>query len=199
VRLSGITLIALILAGCGVAEQPAAAPVSAGATSTALSVPAATKAPALPISAGIPTRLPRQPTITPTAPPTTTQAPVASQQTYRNKQAGFSVDYPSDWTASEQATADGAFVTTFTPPDDRAAITVIVRRGEQAPEPSDIPNTRCQPVSAAGLAGVRCFDTISLGTSTTLVGGGKTFTIATSSKRADQSVYQQILDSFTPI
>jgi hypothetical protein len=143
--------------------------------------------------------VPRQQATAPTALPAKTPAPATGRQTYRSQPAGYSVAYPADWAPSEQATVDGAFVTTFTPTRGGAVITIIARPGEQAPEPSDIPNTRCQHVTVGGLAGARCFDTIAFGTSTTLVGAGKTYIIATSGKRADQNVYQQILDSFTPI
>lgn len=73
---------------------------------------------------------------------------------------------------------------------------VLVQNGEFGGGSSDIPNTRCEEVKVGGLSGMRCFDTINLATSTTVVVNGQTFTIATLGKRADESLYSRFLSGF---
>lgn len=145
---------------------------------------------------------------TATALPTTPDAPVHaaaadtgdSWLTHRNEQAGYTVEYPSDWKVDEQTDTDGTVVaTTFRPAGGGAGITVSVQSGEMGQEVSDIPNTRCKPVKVGGLSGTRCFDTVSFGISTTLVGEGKIYTITAASKGLNQKIYQRLLESFRPI
>jgi hypothetical protein len=119
-------------------------------------------------------------------------------QVYRSPQGDFSVEYPADWTVSEQA-GDSSLTVLFSPPDGRAGITLTTLAGEQYSDFSDIPNTRCQPVTIGQLSGARCFDTISFSTSTTLVGEGKSYTIATSGKNVNVDIYQRFLDTFAII
>jgi hypothetical protein len=143
-----------------------------------------------------------------TALPTTPDAPVPaaapdtddSWRTHRNEQAGYTVEYPSDWRVDEQTGTHGTVVaTTFRPTGGGAGITVSVQRGEMDQEVSDIPNTRCKQVTVGRLTGTRCFDTVSFSISTTLVGQGKTYTITAPSKGLDQKIYQRLLESFRPI
>jgi hypothetical protein len=172
---------------CPPQESAAAGP---SATTESASVPTPTPAVAA-ISAPTPAN----------APPTSTPPPPAAAdtwQTYRNDQAGYSVDYPATWTVDERIDG-GTFTTTFTPSGGGAGIAVIVQPGEQVPDNRDIPNTRCQPVTIGGLSGERCFDTIALSTSTTLVGQGMTYTIGAGGKGLDPKVYQRLLDSFKVI
>lgn len=131
---------------------------------------------------------------------TTASAVTDTWQTYRNEQAGYTVEYPADWTVEEQAGADGEILTMFTPPHLGAAIEVSVRTGGAGGEEfADIPHTRCWEVMVGGLPGTTCFDTISFSTVTTIGAGDKTYTIAVVGKRPDPTIYQRFLDSFTVI
>jgi len=118
-------------------------------------------------------------------------------KTYQNTQAGYSAEYPADWTVSEQVGADGSIVTSFSPVNSGPGIMVLVQSGEFAGTGnSDIPNSRCEEVRVGGLTGMRCFDTINFATSTTVVANGKTFMIATLGKRVDESIYSRFLFGF---
>jgi len=136
------------------------------------------------------------PAAAPTAAPAAASANTGAWQTYRSAQGGFHVDYPADWTVSERGDADGTLTTTFAPTGGGAGIVVIVRPGGPVEDNSDIPNVRCRSVTIGGLSGKRCLDTIAFSVSTTLVGQDKIYTIAASTKRADQNVYQRLLESF---
>jgi hypothetical protein len=120
-------------------------------------------------------------------------------KTYQNDRAGYTVDYPADWTIDERSELDGANVTTFAPSDPDAGgtnLTVIVRNDASPTEEiPDMPNTRCQQVAVDKLSGVRCFDTLSSNTVTTLIGPGKIYTLVGSGKRLDQNIYQRFLNS----
>jgi hypothetical protein len=120
-----------------------------------------------------------------------------SFKTYHNPQAGYSAEYPADWTVSEQVGADGSTVTTFSPADGSSGIIVMVQSGEfGGAGSSDIPNTRCGEVQVGERTGMRCFDTINLVASTTVVAKGKTFTITTLGKRLDERIYDRFVSSF---
>lgn len=153
-----------------------------------------------PAPAAAPTTQPPVPPelLNPTAAVTITAAGGAWNN-YRNQQAGYAVDYPAAWNTGEQVNADGWLVTTFAPSEGSTAVSVLVRQGDAAQAPSDLPNTRCQQVTVGGVPGTRCLDTISFGLSTTIVHGGKTYMIASSGKRIDQAIYRRFLDSFTLI
>ena len=127
---------------------------------------------------------------------TSTVSETGAWKTYHNTQAGYSAEYPADWTVEEQAAADGSSVTTFSPADGSAGIMVMVQNGEFGGGSSDIPNSRCEEVRVGGLTGMRCFDTINFATSTTVVANGKTFMIATLGKRVDESIYSRFLSGF---
>lgn len=163
-----------------------------------------------PIGKPMPKRVPPEPLDDTTAAPVPTTTPNAAAvvaapnkgdawRTYRNEKAGYAVKYPSDWKVEEQTGTDDALMTTFRPTAGGAGITVSVQSGEMDQGVSDIPNTRCQQVKVGELSGTRCFDTLSFSTSTTLVGGGKTYTIAVFGKRLDRNIYQRFLESFRPI
>jgi hypothetical protein len=136
------------------------------------------------------------PATAPTAAPAAASLNTGTWQTYHSAQGGFQVDYPANWTASERGDASATLTTTFAPPGGGAGIAVIVRPGGPVEDNSDISNVRCRSVTIGGLFGKRCLDTIAFSVSTTLVGQDKTYTIAASTKRADQSVYQRLLESF---
>ena len=147
---------------------------------------------------------PAKPSATGAAAPTprataTAIATADAWQTYHSEQGGYTVDYPATWTVDEQAGADGAIVTTFASADSGASITMIVQTTlpDQAglPQPADILNTRCKQVTVDRLPGIRCFDTTSFSTTTTVTTEKKTYTISTSAKRLDQNIYQHFLDS----
>ncbi len=136
-----------------------------------------------------------------------TATPAATAMTegwlvYNNAQTGYTVEYPMGWTMDEQVNEDGSNVTTFTPPDGQAFISVAVQTAPpdqtEPPEPSDLPNTRCRQVKIGPAFGARCFDTLAFSTTTTLWYEKVIYTIATSGKGLDQSVYDHLVDSFRP-
>jgi hypothetical protein len=177
----GFSACVLLLAACGASSQ------SAGeAQPTTHPVAPATAAPAS-----------TEP-ISPTALPTAVRA-ADDWQTYRSAQAGYRVDYPAGWMASERSEADGRRVTTFQPVAGGVGITVIAQPGGTAADNADLPNTRCQPVSVGGLSGTRCFDTIAMTTTTILMSQNTTFLIVAPGRRLDQQIYQRFLESFRPI
>jgi len=117
--------------------------------------------------------------------------------TYRNARAGYSVKYPPRWTAHDQVSAGGQFVTLFTSPDRASAIEISVRPETTGQgDPSDIPHTRCHAVTMSGLSGTQCVDTISFSAVTTLVAGGKVYSIAWSLKRMKSAIAQRFVRSF---
>jgi hypothetical protein len=86
------------------------------------------------------------------------------------------------------------------PADAGPGITVAVQAG--GPPAIELPETdtrRCERVVVARLTGTRCFDTATSTTSTTLIGKGKTYIIATTAEGLDDSLYQRLLDSFAPL
>ena len=119
-------------------------------------------------------------------------------KTYHNTEAGYSAEYPADWTVNESAGINGEFITTFTAPNDGQGIVVSIQNGEAAVEEiPDMPNTRCQPVTISGLSGRRCFDTIASSISTTFLAHGRQYTVTTFGKHLDQNIDQRFLESFT--
>jgi|GEM_PF-3941189 len=133
---------------------------------------------------------------TPTTPPAQ-QASTDGWQTYRNEAAGFAVQYPGGWTVDEQASTDGSFNITFGPSGSGSGILVIVLPGTAgATGNAEMPNVRCEPVTINGLAGMRCFDTIAMSTTTTLTGASKIFTISSTGKQTNSAIYDSFLNSF---
>jgi hypothetical protein len=119
-------------------------------------------------------------------------------KTYHNSEAGYSAEYPADWTANESAGINGEFMTTFTAPIVGQGIVVNIQNGATAVEEiPDMPNLRCQQVTISGLSGRRCFDSVALSTSTTLFDHDKQYIIAAIGKHLDQNIYQRFLESFT--
>ncbi|HLF27621.1 MAG TPA: hypothetical protein VJG32_14900 [Anaerolineae bacterium] len=155
--------------------------------------------------------LPSNPTptapLTPSETPPLTTTPTLSGtvapgewQTYQSQPGGYSLEYPAGWEVSEQVDSDGSVTTTFTSTDAKVGIMVMVQSGAfTGSENSDIPNVRCQPITLGGLSGTRCFDTLNFSLTTTLAGVNKTYTLATLAMRSDESIYQHLLNSFTPI
>jgi hypothetical protein len=139
----------------------------------------------------------QQPTTIGEPPATALPATSQSWQRYRSDRAGYSVDYPTTWTANEREDTNGSITTVFAPTGGGAGISVIMRVGAPPVESNDIPNTRCQPVSIGGLSGTNCFDTIALTSSTTLTGQDKTFSIF-AGKGVPRDIYQHVLNSFSP-
>jgi hypothetical protein len=119
-------------------------------------------------------------------------------KTYHNTEAGYNAAYPVDWSSNESAGVNGEFVTTFTAPIAGQGIVVSIQNGETAVEEiTDMPNTRCQPVTISGFSGRRCFDTLASSISTTFIAQGRQYTIATFGKHSDQNIYQHLLESLT--
>jgi len=128
---------------------------------------------------------------------TSTVSATGAWKTYRSVQAGYSAEYPADWTVSEQVGTDGLIVTSFSAIDGGAGIMVLVQNGEfGGADNSDIPNTRCEQVIVGGISGMLCFDTINFATSTTVEANGQTFTISSLGKRIDESIYSRFLLGF---
>ncbi len=151
------------------------------------------------------------PTATPTATAAATSAPTPAAtategasanawQMFRNRQTGYTVEYPMAWTVDEQADIDGSNVTTFASAGSQASITVIVQAAlpdqTEIPPLADMSDTRCEQVTVDRLPATRCFDTVSFSTTTTFATEKNTYTIATSSKHLDQRIYQHFIDSF---
>jgi hypothetical protein len=193
-------LLVLGLAACGVADRGGANQAPAAAPRATASAPHASTA--TPESVGgvrtIGTPVTRAiQSATPGA--TTTTAAVTAWQSYHSVQEGYSVEYPATWTVNEQPGATGAVATTFTPPVGGVGIIIAVRPTDPAQQkPLNLPNTRCQPVQGNRGIATRCLDTIARATATTFVGQDRTYTITTSGKDMDQTVYQHVLDSFAP-
>jgi hypothetical protein len=177
-RLSAfLSMLTVLLAACAPVGQP---------TPIAPSVLPATAAPSI-----APTEAPL---------PAPTVAPTVDWQVYRNVALGYTVTYPAAWTVVEHTDPALGTVTTFAPASGDGGVDVIVQTvAAVSPEPSDLPNQRCQRVSAGGLSGQRCFDTISFSLTTKLIGHGRTYTIAASGKRVDPNLYQHFLDNFAPV
>lgn len=133
------------------------------------------------------------PAITQTATAPTTAAETGEWAKYQHAQAGYSVEYPADWTVTESA----GQITMFVAPNGEQGITVNVQNSEAVAESTpDLPNTRCEPVTVSGLAGQRCFDTLTFTISTTFTGPARQYAIVTFGKQPDEAVYQHFLDSF---
>ena len=150
------------------------------------------------------------PTVTATA--TSAAAPTATAMTeswlipttegwliYTNAQTGYTVEYPAGWTVDEQARD----VTTFTSPDGRASIMVSAKPAPpdqtEPPEPSDLPNLRCQQVKIGPALGTSCFDTIAFSRSTTLWHERMIYTLTARSKGMDRDIYDHLVNSFRPL
>lgn len=119
-------------------------------------------------------------------------------KTYQNTQAGYSAEYPPDWTVSESVGVSGELITTFLAPIAGQGITVSILNADAVVEEiPDMPNTRCQQVTMSGLSGRRCFDTVASNTSTTFLSQDKLYTIATFGKHLEQDIYQRFLENFT--
>jgi hypothetical protein len=212
------------LAACGAAdqqpggsadEQPPAAPATntpagesateqAIATSAAEQPPAAapTRPPAqMPTPALRPRRTavaalpqPATPAASPGMPTITSHAD--GWQLYRDEQAGFSIAFPPDWSASQSSAEAGNLVVAFGPAGG-AGIQVVVQPGNppsvRQPEQSSLV---CERATAGGLAGTRCVNTATGRITTTLAGKGRTFIIATVGKAVDEATYGRTVDSF---
>lgn len=139
-----------------------------------------------------------QANLTPTAIPTVSAAETGGWQTYRDDAARYSVRYPPSWTVRQIVGGDGSLVTLFQPPAGGAGITALVQAGSPAMvEGGDLPNTRCTPITINGLPAQRCFDTIAMSLSTTIVAGDKLYIITASGKQQDTSIYEGLIRSFT--
>lgn len=164
-------LLALVLAGCAASQTVVASPVPAKKNVTA-SVTAAAA--------------------------TSTAIVISGWRSYSNTQAGYSAQYPADWTVEESIGVNGELVTIFMAPDNRQGLSVTVLNGETTGgEIPDLPNTRCKPIMISGLPGQRCLDTVASSISTTFSGNNKQFAIVTIGKKPDQNFYQSFLENFT--
>lgn len=124
--------------------------------------------------------------------------------TFRSKQADFSVEYPTSWTANEHSEEGGVVITDFQPGNGIGiGIQVVTTpRSENDTQNKgddigggDLPNTRCQRVTVGGIAAKRCFDTISFSTSTTLTAATKVYRISSQGKKLDETIYEHFLDT----
>lgn len=134
----------------------------------------------------------------PPSSPSNQQGQNGAWQTYRNPEAGYSVEYPANWNVHESPRENASYITAFLAPDGSGSILVSVRPGT-ADGGLDVPNTRCHPVQIGTLSGTQCIDTIGFTQSTTLVSSGKTFTISMSLKRSPADVYEHMVASFRPL
>jgi hypothetical protein len=207
--LSGAVLLLLTVSACGVAEGTTAAPTPSIPIPPTRE-PAPTSAPQVLVQPTSVVRFIGPPVKgTPSLDGSSIQAPAATGvafagawQIYRSDQAGYTAEYPKEWSVEEQGGTNGtarSIVTTFRPTDGgaRIIVTTLIQTPDQA-EPLDMPNTHCQQVQGNRGIATRCLDTISRATSTTIVAQGKTYTIASAGKDMNQTIYQHILDSFAP-
>lgn len=131
-----------------------------------------------------------------TAAPVSAHGPVKPWRTYRNTHKGYTLRYPSSWTVNERSAADGSLTTVFAPRHGGGNITVtVIPAGPDGPQISDVPNGHCQPITNdSGLAGMRCFDTLSFNTYTVYFGPSATYRISTTQRSS--KVYERLVQSF---
>lgn len=164
-----------------------------------------------PVPTAIVTAIPAS-TAAATASATATASPTATAMTeswpmtttegwliYTNASTGYTVEYPAGWTVDEQ-TKDS---TTFTSPNGRASIMVSVQPAPpgqtEPPEPSDLPNTRCEQVKIGPAFGTRCLDTLAFSMVTTLWHERMIYTLTATGKGMDRNVYDHLVNSFRPL
>lgn len=164
-----------------------------------------------PVPTAIVTAIPAS-TAAATASATATASPTATAMTeswpmtttegwliYTNAPTGYTVEYPTGWTVDEQ-TKDS---TTFTSPNGRASIMVSVQPAPpgqtEPPEPSDLPNTRCEQVKIGPAFGTRCLDTLAFSMVTTLWHERMIYTLTATGKGMDRDIYDQLVNSFRPL
>ncbi len=117
--------------------------------------------------------------------------------TYTDAQAGYSVTYPRGWSVTGSAGANGERIATFMAPGGASSIVVTVLSDAGAtPQPEDMPNTHCQPITISGVPGRRCLDTIAGSLTTMLSGNNRQYTITSSPHFLDQALYEAFLQSF---
>jgi hypothetical protein len=126
----------------------------------------------------------------------TAHADANGWRTYRNRQAGYAIDYPVGWKVHRRRDGAGSSITTFASPDGTAGVAVQVQTQVGTVGPTDLPNSRCHPVRAHGITGTRCLDTISLSVQTVFLAHGKVYTVAASAKRSGTAVYDHMVQSF---
>lgn len=141
-------------------------------------------------------------TATPAATAMTESWPISTTEGWRiytDAQTGYTVEYPAGWTVDEQAKD----VTTFTSLDGQASIMVSAKPAPpdqtEPPEPSDLPNTRCQQVKIGPAFGTSCFDTVAFSRSTTLWHERMIYTLTATSKGMDRGIYDHLVNSFRPL
>ncbi len=118
---------------------------------------------------------------------------------YTNAPTGYTVEYPAGWTVDEQ-TKD---ITVFTSSDGLASIIVSAKPAPpdqtEPPEPSDLPNVRCQQVKIGPAFGTSCFDTIAISRTTTLWHESVIYTLTATGKGMDRDIYDHLVNSFRPL
>ncbi len=139
---------------------------------------------------------------TPAATAVTESWPITATEGWRiytNAPTGYTVEYPAGWTVDEQ-TKDS---TTFASPDARASISVSVQPAPPdqtgPPEPSDLPNTRCEQVKIGPAFGTRCLDTLAFSMVTTLWHERMIYTLTATGKGMDRNIYDHLVNSFRPL
>lgn len=130
------------------------------------------------------------------AAPAAMHGTASAWRTYRDSRAGYMVRYPASWTL-RQGGASGSLSTVFAPRHGGGTITVTVLPSEpDGPQISDVPNGHCQAIqNSSGLAGMRCFDTLSFNTYTVYFGPTATYRISVTGKGGDK-VYNRLVQSF---
>jgi hypothetical protein len=108
-------------------------------------------------------------------------------QTYRNEEAGYSVEYPADWSVD----LDGQ-LTRFTSPSGRVGISI----GVSAPDDTVLDTASCEPVIVAEIETQTCQDILTFSVWTTVVSRDKAYTVATSAKNYDPQPYAHAVKSF---
>lgn len=188
-----VLLFSIALGSCGglqtrTGQAPSPAPKDTGTISEVTAA-----APGLP-----PAAAPARPSPIATAAVAPSTVPVSGAwKSYDNRQAGYHAEVPQDWSVNESAGLHGMVITSFTAPSGGPGIVVTVQSGEtSAEEIPDLPNTRCRPVTIGAYPGRRCLDTIAGSVSTIFSAHGKQYSIGTSGKGLDPTIYQIFLDRF---
>lgn len=160
-------------------------------------IPTATNSAATKGQTAIPTNTSGSHQLTPTSQP---KQLTAGWQQYSNTTMGISIDYPTNWSATE----NNSEVTFTSPSGDVIHLDQVQASGlspQEFLDQNQLPNTRCSNgKNPQGVQYRSCFDTIALSRSAYLVikplqGSPKYFTLSTFA-RGDLDVFNAMLASF---